>query len=178
MKAVATSSHIVSAVPSSSPSSPSSSASGFLLLSPSCCCAAVPPPHPFLNLLSQRHYHHRWWAQPRPVAGLSWSRLALAPSDTGEASGSFSQKAPLQPPATKTLPRKPSTVSYAYSRQSSVGEDSKVTESPQLCKAEWNAESVLKELPRYNFSSHFRYQVMSNIWSVSVITIWNMKLNA
>jgi len=49
----------------------------------------------FLNTLSQKCYHHRWWARPWPAAGASWSQLALALSDTGEASGSFSQKPPL-----------------------------------------------------------------------------------
>jgi len=44
--------------------------------------------HPFLNLLSQRHCHRRWWARPWPAAGLSWSWLALASLDTG---GSFWQ---------------------------------------------------------------------------------------
>ena len=50
---------------------------------------------PFLNMLSQRHYHRCWWARPWPAAGPSWSRLALALSDMGEASSSFSQKPPL-----------------------------------------------------------------------------------
>ena len=38
------------------------------------------------------------------------SILELALSDTGAASGGFSQRPPLQTPATKTLPRKPNTV--------------------------------------------------------------------
>jgi len=49
----------------------------------------------FLTILSQRHYHHHRWAQPWPEAGPSWSWLALAPLDIGEASSSFSQKPPL-----------------------------------------------------------------------------------
>ena len=58
---------------------------------------------PFLNMLSQRRYHRRWWAQPWPAVGSSWSQLALALSDIGEASSSFSQ------------PRKPNTwVSSEY----------------------------------------------------------------
>lgn len=32
----------------------------------------------FLNLLSQRFFHHHCWAQHWPVAGLSWRQLALA----------------------------------------------------------------------------------------------------
>jgi len=35
--------------------------------------------------------------------------VALALSDMGETSSSFSQKPPLQPPATKALPRKANT---------------------------------------------------------------------
>jgi len=46
---------------------------------------------PFLNMLSQRCYHRRWLARPWPAAGPSESQLALALSDTGEASSSFSQ---------------------------------------------------------------------------------------
>jgi len=49
----------------------------------------------FLNMLSQRHYHHHCWARPWPAAGPSWSWLALALSNIGEASNSFSQKPPL-----------------------------------------------------------------------------------
>lgn len=47
---------------------------------------------PFLNMLRQRHYHCCWWAQPCPAASLSWSQLAFALLDMGEASSSFSQK--------------------------------------------------------------------------------------
>ena len=50
---------------------------------------------PFLTMLSQRCCHHCWWARPCPVTGPSWNPLALALSDTGEASSSFSQKLPL-----------------------------------------------------------------------------------
>ena len=49
----------------------------------------------FLTMLSQRCYRCCWWARPWPVAGSSWSHLALALSDMGEASDTFSQKAPL-----------------------------------------------------------------------------------
>lgn len=38
----------------------------------------------FLNTLSKRHCHHPWWAQPWPLACLSWSWLTLALSDTGK----------------------------------------------------------------------------------------------
>jgi len=40
-------------------------------------------------MLSQRRYYHHQSAWPWPVAGPSWSRLALALSDIGEASGIF-----------------------------------------------------------------------------------------
>ena len=65
---------------------------------------------PFLNMLSERCYHHRWWAWPWSAVGPSWSQLALALLDTAKASG-ISQKPLLQPSpsATKTLPRKPNT---------------------------------------------------------------------
>jgi len=70
----------------------------------------------FLNLLSLRRYHHCWWAWPWPAAGPSWSRLALALSDTRQmhaaASGSFSQNYPCSPPATKTLACKSSIPEY------------------------------------------------------------------
>ena len=46
----------------------------------------------FSNMLSRRHCHHHRWACPWPTADLSWSRLALALSDTGESSSSFPQK--------------------------------------------------------------------------------------
>jgi len=59
------------------------------------CCAFF---FRFLTMLSQRFYHHCWLSWPCPVAGPSWSQLALAPLDIGEASGSFSQKLPVQPP--------------------------------------------------------------------------------
>lgn len=42
----------------------------------------------FLNIKPQRCYH----CQPWPVAGLSWSQLALTLSDRQEASSSFSQR--------------------------------------------------------------------------------------
>ncbi|XP_050762156.1 uncharacterized protein LOC127022570 [Gymnogyps californianus] len=48
--------------------------------------------------------------------GLSWSQLALALSDIGEVSSSFSQKPPLQPPATKTLPCKPNNRVILFSQ--------------------------------------------------------------
>lgn len=35
------------------------------------------------------HYQHHWWAQPWPVAGPSWSWLALALLDIGEPLSSF-----------------------------------------------------------------------------------------
>jgi len=57
----------------------------------------------FLNMLSQRHYNSCRLAQLWSVVGPSWSQLALALSDMGEAPSSFSQKPPL--PATNTLPR-------------------------------------------------------------------------
>ena len=61
--------------------------------------SAPPPPPPF------------WLAQPWPAAGLSQSRLALAPLDMREASGMSSQKPPLCPPTiTKTLPCKPTAI--------------------------------------------------------------------
>uniref|UniRef100_A0A8B9MTF9 SPATS2-like protein n=1 Tax=Accipiter nisus TaxID=211598 RepID=A0A8B9MTF9_9AVES len=41
---------------------------------------------PFLKMLSQRRYLFCWLARPWPTAGPSWSRLALALSDMGEAS--------------------------------------------------------------------------------------------
>jgi len=47
---------------------------------------------PFIITISQRHYHHRWWAWPCTAACLCCSRLVLALSDTGEASGGFSQE--------------------------------------------------------------------------------------
>ena len=53
---------------------------------------------PFLNMLSQRHYHHHWLAWPWLAVGPSWSWLALALPDPGEASSSCSQKPSLQPP--------------------------------------------------------------------------------
>jgi len=49
-------------------------------------------PFPFLNMLSQRCYQLAWTS---PVAGLSWSWMALALSNMEEASGSVSQKPPL-----------------------------------------------------------------------------------
>jgi len=52
----------------------------------------------FLNGLPQRHYHCHRWARPWPTVGPSWSQLALALLDVGEASSSFSQKPSLQPP--------------------------------------------------------------------------------
>lgn len=42
----------------------------------------------FLNMLFQRHYHGQTW--PWPVLDLSWSQLALALLDLGEASDSSS----------------------------------------------------------------------------------------
>jgi len=50
---------------------------------------------PFLNTLSQRFYHHHLWTWPCPAAGLSWILLALALTDMGEDSSSFSQKSPM-----------------------------------------------------------------------------------
>ena len=61
-------------------------------LSPAAVVEGFPPPTPFFTALPQRCYDHGWWARPRPVAGPSWRQLALALSDTGEASGSSSQK--------------------------------------------------------------------------------------
>jgi len=53
---------------------------------------------PFLNMLAQRRYHRCCLAWPWPAVGLSQSQLALALSDIGEASRSFSQQPPLQSP--------------------------------------------------------------------------------
>lgn len=50
---------------------------------------------PFLNKLSQSCCYCLWWAHPWPVASLPWRKLALALSDRGEASGSFSLKSVL-----------------------------------------------------------------------------------
>lgn len=49
--------------------------------------------------LSEEHYHLMgcWWAQFWTVTGSSWSLLELASSNTGIASGVFSQKPPEQP---------------------------------------------------------------------------------
>lgn len=76
MRIMVSSLHIVSADPSSS--------GGLLTLFPCSSVALLPafPPHPFLPLLFQRHYHGCWRDRPWPVAGLSWSWLALTLSDT------------------------------------------------------------------------------------------------
>lgn len=50
---------------------------------------------PFLDMLSQRHYHCQWWAQLWSAVVPSWIQLALSSSDTGEVSGSFSEKPPM-----------------------------------------------------------------------------------
>jgi len=62
-----------------------------LTLSGCSCCYPGVFSSPFLTMLSQRHYRCRRWARPRLAVGLSWSRLALALLDMGEASGTFSQ---------------------------------------------------------------------------------------
>jgi len=64
----------------------------------------------FLPFLSHRQNQCARRARLWPAAGLSSSRLELALSDTGAAPGVFSQRPPLQPPVTKTLPCKPSTI--------------------------------------------------------------------
>lgn len=46
----------------------------------------------FLPMLFQCLYHHHWCVQPWPAVSLSWSQIALAPSDMGEASGRPSGK--------------------------------------------------------------------------------------
>ena len=55
--------------------------------------AAVVQFFPLLKfILSQTHYHYRWWARPWPAAGQSWSWLAYVLLDMGAAFSSFSQK--------------------------------------------------------------------------------------
>jgi len=55
---------------------------------------------------------------PPSLIGLAMaSQLALALSEMGEASHSFSQKPPLQPPATKTLTHKPITGVQLFTRK-------------------------------------------------------------
>lgn len=49
------------------------------------------PSFPILSALSQRCYCGCCWIWPWPVAGPSWSSLALALLDVGDASGIFSQ---------------------------------------------------------------------------------------
>lgn len=49
---------------------------------------------PFFTLLSNRSYHYCWWTWPMPAADPSWSWLALAFLDMGEACDSFSQSHP------------------------------------------------------------------------------------
>ena len=74
----------------------------------------------FLTTLSQRHYHRCWWAQPCPAVGPFWSQVALALSVMEEASGSFSQKPPLYPPSTKTLPHRSNTGAQNWTQRSEV----------------------------------------------------------
>lgn len=66
--------------------------------------------NPFLNLLSQRHYH--WcWAQLWLAAGPFWSYLAFVLWDTEVvASSSFQRNHPCNHAFTKTLPHKPNMV--------------------------------------------------------------------
>lgn len=49
-----------------------------------------------LNVFSQRHYHHPWWAVLWPAAGPFWSQLEVALSNMGAVPSLFSQG--LHPP--------------------------------------------------------------------------------
>ena len=76
---------------------------------------------PFLNMLSQRHYLHCWWAQPWPAAGRSRSWLALGLSDMG---GIFWQL------VTEATPVAPPYQNLATQSQYSTRQSDKV-KSPQ-----------------------------------------------
>lgn len=62
-----------------------------------------------LTTLSHRPYYHHWWAQPWTAVGPAWSRLTLAPLDTGNLLAAPHKSHPCSLPTPKTLPCKPNT---------------------------------------------------------------------